>query len=202
MEKIILRKASVDDAAALLEIYSYYVENTAITFEWEVPSLEDFRERIKNTLRGFPYIVAEREVCAEAGAEDGAEARGREILGYAYASAFKARAAYAWSVESSIYVKNTCRQAGIGRQLLQELENCLRKQNYLNINACIACAGKDKNDPYITDASIRFHEKMGYRLVGEFTDCGFKFKRWYNMVWMEKMLGEHNSEPAAIIKSF
>ena len=192
MEKIILRKASPDDAAALLEIYSYYVKNTAITFEWEVPSLDDFRERIKNTLRSFPYIVAERDSCSEGG--------GREILGYAYASAFKARAAYAWSVESSIYVKNNCRQAGIGRQLLQELENCLRKQNYLNINACIACAGKDKNDPYITDASIRFHEKMGYRLVGEFTDCGFKFKRWYNMVWMEKMLGEHSSEPPAIIK--
>lgn len=192
MEKIILRKASPDDAAALLEIYSYYVENTAITFEWEVPSLDDFRERIKNTLRGFPYIVAERDSCSEGG--------GREILGYAYAGTFKARAAYAWSVESSIYVKKNCRQAGIGRQLLQELENCLRKQNYLNINACIACAGKDKNDPYITDASIRFHEKMGYRLVGEFTDCGFKFKRWYNMVWMEKMLGEHNSEPPAIIK--
>lgn len=187
-----MRKASPDDAAALLEIYSYYVENTAITFEWEVPSLDDFRERIKNTLRSFPYIVAEREAGAEGG--------GREILGYAYASAFKARAAYAWSVESSIYVKKTCRQAGIGSQLLQELENCLRKQNYLNINACIACAGKDKNDPYITDASIRFHEKMGYRLVGEFTDCGFKFKRWYNMVWMEKMLGEHSSEPPAIIK--
>ena len=67
MEKIILRKASADDAAALLEIYSYYVENTAITFEWEVPSLEDFRERIKNTLRGFPYIVAEREAGAETG---------------------------------------------------------------------------------------------------------------------------------------
>ena len=84
--------------------------------------------------------------------------------------------------------------------LLEELENRLRKQNYLNINACIACAGKDKNDPYITDASIRFHEKMGYRLVGEFYECGFKYNRWYNMVWMEKMLGEHTENPKPLEK--
>lgn len=192
MEKITLRTATVDDAPALLDIYTYYVENTAITFEWEVPTLQEFRGRIEHTLQKFPYIVAERE--------GGADGSPREIIGYAYAGTFKGRAAYAWSVESSIYVKRECRQAGVGRLLLEELENRLRKQNYLNINACIACAGKDKNDPYITDASIRFHEKMGYRLVGEFYECGFKYNRWYNMVWMEKMLGEHTENPKPLEK--
>lgn len=192
MEKITLRTATVDDAPALLDIYTYYVENTAITFEWEVPTLQEFRGRIEHTLQKFPYIVAERE--------GGADGGPREIIGYAYAGTFKGRAAYAWSVESSIYVKRECRQAGVGRLLLEELENRLRKQNYLNINACIACAGKDKNDPYITDASIHFHEKMGYRLVGEFYECGFKYNRWYNMVWMEKMLGEHTENPKPLEK--
>ena len=85
-----MRIARGEDAEKLLEIYAPYVENTAITFEYDVPSIEEFRERIEHTLSRYPYLVAER---------DG------EIMGYAYASAFKARAAYAWAVGTSIYIR-------------------------------------------------------------------------------------------------
>lgn len=185
-EKIKIRSAAVNDAGELLKIYSYYVENTAITFEWEVPSLQEFKERIEHTLQKYPYIVAYSEDTGE-------------IFGYAYTSPFKERAAYAWSVESSIYVRKDCRKRGVGRLLLEELERLSKKQNVLNINACIACT--DNEDEYLTNASVHFHEKMGYKMVGKFHDSGFKFSRWYDMVWMEKMLGEHTANPNPVIQN-
>ena len=183
MSDIKIRTASTQDLPAILEIYSYYVLHTAITFEYDVPTLEEFRLRMEQTLRMYPYIVAE---------EDG------NILGYAYAGPFKTRAAYNWSVETSIYVAKEARQKGIGTLLLAHLEALLQRQNILNVNACIAYP-KDTGDPYLTCESVRFHEKNGYRLVGRFHDCACKFSRWYDMVWMEKMIGEHITPAPAVI---
>ncbi|MCR5031727.1 MAG: GNAT family N-acetyltransferase [Lachnospiraceae bacterium] len=169
-----IRIATPEDAPLLLSIYRYYVENTAITFEYDVPTTEEFASRIRNTLLKYPYLVAE---------ENG------QLLGYAYASAFKARAAYSHSVETSIYVDHTLRRSGIGSLLLAELEKRLAQQNVLNVNACISSPKGE--DPYLTDDSIRFHETRDYKLVGLFHSCGYKFDRWYDMLWMEKMIGEH-----------
>lgn len=174
MKNTTIRVAVIDDAAKLLEIYAPYVLNTAITFEYEVPSGEMFAERIRRTLDRYPYLVAEQ---------------GREIAGYAYAGPFKERAAYDWAVETSIYVKQGKKKAGIGRALYERLEYYLRLQNIVNLNACIACP--ETEDRYLTRDSIAFHEHMGYRMVGEFHQCGYKFDRWYNMVWMEKLIGAH-----------
>ena len=99
-----IRIAEEKDAKALLDIYGYYVENTAITFEYTIPSLEEFQERIRTTLEKYPYLVYE-----EAG----------KILGYAYVGAFNKRAAARWMVETSIYVKNDVLNKGIGRLLYQ-----------------------------------------------------------------------------------
>ncbi len=173
-----IRIATPADAKELLSIYEYYVKETAITFEYEVPSLEDFTGRIEKTLKKFPYLVAEK---------DG------KILGYAYASSFHERAAYQWCAEGSIYLKNGLQKMGLGRLLYEELERRLKKQGILNINACIGYP--EKEDEYLTFNSALFHKKMGYSMVGEFHNCGYKFDRWYNMVWMEKMLGEHKSSP-------
>lgn len=183
MSDIKIRTASTQDLPAILEIYSYYVLHTAITFEYDVPAPEEFRLRMEQTLRRYPYIVAEK---------DG------KILGYAYAGPFKTRAAYNWSVETSIYVAKEARQKGIGTLLLHHLEALLKQQNILNANACIAYP-KDTGDPYLTCESVRFHEKNGYRLVGRFHDCACKFSRWYDMVWMEKMIGEHVTPAPHII---
>jgi len=180
--KYIIRKATPGDAGKILSVYAPYVKETAITFEYDVPSEEEFRERIKNTLQRYPFIVAEQE---------------NEIVGYSYTGAFKERRAYDWAVETSIYLKAGARGCGIGRSLYQVLENVSRAQNIINMNACIGYP--ETEDEYLTKNSAEFHKHIGYNLVGEFHRCGFKFGRWYNMVWMEKMLGEHSQTPGELI---
>lgn len=179
-----LRVATVSDAAELLKIYAPYVTDTAITFEYDVPTLEDFEGRIAHTLEKYPYFVAELN---------------GEIVGYAYASAFHPRAAYGWAAETSIYVRRDMKRMGLGRTLYDALETALKAQGALNLNACIACP--DVDDEYLTRNSISFHAHLGYSMVGEFHNCGYKFGRWYNMVWMEKMLGEHVDDQPPV-KSF
>lgn len=182
--RVHIRTAVIQDAGALLEIYAPYVENTAITFEYEVPSIQEFENRIRQIQKKYPYLAAEL---------DG------ELVGYAYADVFHERAAYDWAVETSIYVKQDRKGMGIGGKLYKALEGALAAQGILNLNACIACPQKE--DAYLTKDSIAFHEHLGYRLVGEFYECGYKFNRWYNMVWMEKHIGVHtNHQPA--VKTF
>ena len=105
---------------------------------------------------------------------------------------FHEREAYSRCVETSIYVDNNMKHMGIGGILHKTLEDELRKDGFLNMYACIACPKKE--DEYLNRNSIEFHSHQGYRLVGEFYDCGYKFKRWYNMVWMEKLIGEHTDK--------
>ena len=165
------------DAAALLAIYNPYVRETAITFEYDTPTEQDFFNRIENTLKQYPYLVAEL---------DG------KPCGYAYAGCFKARAAYQYAVETSIYLIPQAQGKGIGRILYDALEKVLLAQNVYNVNACIAALPQPQDrvagDYHLTDASVLFHQKLGYSLVGRFHQCAYKFDRWYDMVWMEKML--------------
>ena len=145
-----LRPASLSDAAALRAIYAPYVEKTAITFECTVPDVEAFAARMRATLRRYPYLVA---------------VRGGEIVGYAYAGAFGARAAYAWAAEVSIYLREDQRRQGIGRRLYAALEALLRAQHVQTLYACIAYPdGAD--DVHLTKNSAQFHAHIGYRLVG------------------------------------
>ena len=179
-----IRTATVDDAEAMLAIYRPYVEKTAITFETTVPSLAEFRQRVSNTLAGYPWILAES-------AEEG-------IVGYAYAGPYKNRAAYDWTVETSIYLRHDVRGQGLGRRLYEELERILMAMGIRNLNACIACTDR-VDDPFLTNGSVLFHEKLGYTMVGTFHSCGFKLGRWYDMLWMEKMIGPHDGAPHDII---
>ena len=176
-----IESVTINDAEELLSIYAPYVENTAITFEYEVPSKEEFIQRIKNISSKYPYIKA---------VDNG------RITGYAYAGNFKDRRAYDWSVETTIYVKNDCKRAGIGRALYTELERELKEMGILNMNSCIACPVK-KSD-YLNDDSIRFHTKMGFTEVGRFHNSGYKFGEWFDMIWMEKMIGEHTAVPGEV----
>lgn len=177
---VTVRLATENDAKEILAIYRYYIEKTAITFEYDVPSLEEFKKRIGHTLEKYPYIVA---------------IKGDKIVGYAYASAFKERAAYDWSIETTIYVDHQCKKQGIGKVLYTALEEILRVQGILNLNACIAYPLEE--DQYLTRNSVEYHEHLGYSWIGEFHLCGYKFNTWYDMVWMEKIIGEHtnNQEP-------
>lgn len=182
MSNITIRVAKPDDAEALLAIYTPYVTETAITFEYIVPTVGEFRRRIIHTLTRYPYLVA--------------EFRG-VILGYAYLGPFVGRAAYDWAAEVSIYVDKNCRHNGIGRALYEAIEAVGRAQNLQNLCACIGVP--DIDDEYLTHNSVDFHTHMGYRLVGEFRHCGYKFGRWYNMVWMEKIIGKHPADPAPVL---
>ena len=174
MEKITIRPARVSDAPKLAAIYAYYVENTAVTFEYTPPSADEFAERIRTISAQFPFIVAQR---------------GAEIAGYAYVHRYHEREAYMWSVETSVYVANDARRGGVGSALYGALEELLRDQGFLNMYACIA--SPRGNDAYLTDDSERFHARIGFELIGRFRECGCKFGRWYDIVWMEKRLGEH-----------
>ena len=233
-----LRLATPRDAEALLEIYAPYVKQTAISFEYDVPSAAEFAERIEQTLQRYPYLLAyvsDEAACADdernenfkisasaAGAESeilpadeardctsaakqngvnlivatkqsGVNLKHGQILGYAYASVFKERAAYDWSAECSVYVSQNVRAFGIGRLLYETLQRALKAQNIANMNACIACG----DDEYLNDASVRFHERMGFHFVGRFQRCAYKFGRWYDMAWMQKPIGEHlQNQPA------
>lgn len=181
-KEITLRAAVPGDAEALLSIYAPYVTDTAVSFEYDVPSVDEFRARIKGISAKYPYIVAERD--------------GRTV-GYAYAGAFKARPAYNWDVETTIYIDRSERRSGIGRILLLKLEEILAAMNITNANACITST--EKEDEYLTHDSILFHTRMGYSMVGCFHKCGYKFNRWYDMVWMEKHIGEHREKQSEVI---
>lgn len=169
-----IRTAVPEDTEALLEIYSYYVKNTAITFDYDVPSPEEFRAKMLHTLEHYPYLVIEQD--------------GR-IAGYAYAGPFVGRAAYDHSCEMTIYLDHAEHRHGLGRQLYTALEEELKNRGKLNLYACIGYP--DPEDEYLTKNSSEFHAHMGYTLAGRFRKCGYKFGRWYDMVWMEKMIGEH-----------
>ena len=182
MNDIKLRVARPSDAAELLALYAPYVEDTAISFETVVPSLEEFTERMVHKLPRYPYIVAEK---------------GGELLGYAYLSPFVGRAAYLWAAETTIYLRRDCRKMGIGKMLYTALESLARAQGIINLEACIGWT--DEPDEHLTNNSAEYHAHLGYRMVGRFYKCGYKFGTWYDMVWMEKLISEHPETPQDII---
>ena len=180
---ITFRIAKVEDASRILEIYAYYVENTAVSYEYDVPALSEFTERIRNILVKYPYIVAE---------EDG------RIVGYIYASRFAQRAAYGWAAGTSIYIDRDFHRRGIGKLLYEKLEAILKLQNITNLYAG-AADPMEEEDPYLTRNSEHFHEAIGYKPVARYHGCGSKFGRWYNLLWMEKIINEHSVPPKAVI---
>ena len=178
-----IRIAKSEDAPALLAIYTPYILETAVTFEYTVPSVEAFQKRVETTLEKYPYLVAQ-------------EADGT-LLGYAYAGPFGERAAYSWSAEASVYLRPDCRRQGTGHKLYAALESLLKIQGFVNLEAAIASPSAP-DDPYLTDDSIRFHAHEGYRQAGRFEASGYKFSRWYDLIWMEKQIGAHQKVMAPV----
>ena len=159
-----IRFATEQDIPAILSIYGPYVENTAISFEYSVPSLEEFTQRFRKYTLRFPWLVWE---------ENGA------VLGYAYGSAPFERAAYGWCAAASVYLAPKAHRKGIGTMLYKALEQLLTLQGYRKLYALVTTANP---------ASVQFHLAMGYRHLVEFQACGFKFGRWYGVTWLEKDL--------------
>lgn len=174
MDDIEIRAAKMSDAEDILKVYEYYVKETAISFEYDVPSLEEFKGRMVKTLENYPYFVAVGK---------------NGVMGYAYAGAFVGRAAYAWSAEATIYIKKSEKKQGIGKRLYGALEKALLEMGITNLYACIGYP--EVEDEYLTANSVQFHEHMGFAICGRFHKCGYKFGRWYDMIWMEKIIGSH-----------
>ena len=159
-----IRPATEKDVPEILEIYAPYVENTTITFEYDVPCSRSFLQRFYDITAQFPWLVWEEE--------------GR-ILGYAYASPPYSRAAFSWCAEPAIYLRPEAQGRGIGRKLYTALESILDRQGYQLLYALITA----ENSP-----SIGFHQRMGYETKAEFPNCGYKFNRWLGLIWMEKRI--------------
>lgn len=169
-----IRFARLQDTKEILSIYAPYVLHDSATFEYEVPSIETFKQRIQTIQQFYPYLVYEEN---------------NEILGYAYASRYKERKAYAWDVEVSVYVRKDSLGKRIGTKLYTYLFAILKKQNICNIYACIT---KENT------GSIKMHEKLGFEQAALFKNSGYKFHRWLDVVWMEKSL-QYMEEPKEIL---
>ncbi len=179
---VTIRLATKEDASAIVAIYAPYVLETSITFEVEVPEVEEFERRISSTLENYPYLVAEL---------DGS------VVGFAYANSFRPRVAYNRSVETSIYVQRDLKRGGIGGKLYRTLQKLLALQNVYNLNACIAHL--DPPNEYVPATSRAFHEKIGFKQVALFTKCARKFDQWIDMIWMEWIPQEHPDDPKEFI---
>ena len=172
---ITLRFALPNDAEALLDIYRPYVEETTVSFETEVPSIAVFRQRIADISGLFPYLIAQ---------ENG------EILGYAYAHPFHERAAFRWTVESSVYVRQDVRGRHVGKVLYDALLPLLRIQGIQTVCAVVTIP----NDP-----SMAFHQAMGFREEGLLQNVGYKLGVWRSVAYLCLRLGPSNGEPPALL---
>ena len=159
---ISIRFAVPEDAGELLAIYRPYVEKTPITFEYEVPSAEEFAGRIRDFSSFYPYLVCERE---------------GKILGYAYAHRHQSRAAYQWGAELSIYMDEAARGLGIGPRLYRALMDLLALQNVQNLYACITSPN---------ERSQRMHEALGFSLCGIWKHSGYKLGAWHDVAWYQR----------------
>ena len=173
-----IRFATPTDAEALVAIYAPYILKTAITYEYEIPSTAEFAHRIETYSAKYPYLVAEL---------DGTP------VGYAYACPLGSRPAFAWAVETAIYIREDRKGLGIGKALYEKLEAILRSMGIRTMTAAVASVEHD--DPYLTNASIAFHLRMGFTPVGTFHNAGCKFGRWYDLTWLEKGIGSYENDP-------
>lgn len=171
-----VRQARPDDAAAIQAIYAPFVTGTAISFEEIAPTTEEMRQRIIKTLQTYPYIVAERD--------------GR-LVGFAYASQHRARAAYRWAVDVTVYVADGEYRSGVGRSLYAELLPALSKQGF---NA--AYAGIALPNP----GSVGLHERLGFIHIGTFPQVGFKLGRWHDVGYWRLELSAATGLPADPIR--
>ncbi|WP_343209858.1 N-acetyltransferase family protein [Anaerolentibacter hominis] len=170
-----IRLAKPSDAEELINIYRPYVEQSAITFEYEVPAEREFRERIRRVGEKYPYLICENE---------------GEILGYCYAHEMHERAAYQWDAELSVYVKQNKRGRGIGTLLYQMLLELLKLQRIQTVTACITLPNEE---------SRAFHESFGFRQTGYSAKAGYKLGEWHDVGWFELALGEHENPPRPFI---
>jgi phosphinothricin acetyltransferase len=167
----IIRVARPEDAEAILAIYAPIVRETAISFEVEPPTRVEMQQRIATTLRQFPWLVCDRQ---------------GEVLGYVYTSPHRARAAYQWSVDVSVYIHAKARRTGMGRALYHALFALLSLQGFYQ-----GFAGITLPNP----ASVGLHEALGFQPVGVYQAVGYKLGIWHDVGWWQRALQPRPSLP-------
>jgi len=170
----LIRPAHTDDAPDILDIYRPFVQETAISFEAVVPTITQMSARIDSSLKNWGWFVAQ---------VDG------QVVGYAYGSSHRARAAYNWSVETSAYLHPDFHRRGIASLLYSELFNVLEQRKFGNAFAGITVPN---------DASIGFHESMGFKMIGQFPNVGRKFGHWHSVAWMSRPICDQVDEHLTI----
>lgn len=173
--KITLRAATTKDAEGILAVYIPYILNTTITYEYEIPTVEEFRERICKVTKFYPYLVCEDE---------------GEIVGYAYASQHLERAAFQWGAEISIYIKESYHGNGIAARLYDQIIDILYKQGVYKVYALIDSPNKQ---------SENFHIKRGFKEIGCLPNTAYKLGKWCNLKYYEKELRECAGTPVELI---
>ena len=161
---MLIRMATAADIPQILDIYGPYVRNTAISFEYEVPTLEEFTRRFHTITAQFPWLVWEEQ---------------GKVLGYAYGSAPFERAAFRWCAEASIYLHPSIHGKGVGKALYAVLEAILALQGYWKVYVLVTTANKN---------SLAFHEAVGYQFTASMPNCGYKLGCWHGLIWLEKLL--------------
>ena len=169
-----LRFASCNDAGKLLDIYSEYID-TPITFEYTLPSTEEFRERISNIISFYPYIVCEKD---------------DEPIGYAYAHRHMERVAYQWNAELSVYIKKNFTSKGLGKILYSALMEILKLQGIRTVYGCVTVPN---------EKSEALHTGLGFRQIGIYRNAGYKNGEWRDVRWYEKQIGDYNQKPLSIV---
>ncbi|HJB65059.1 MAG TPA: GNAT family N-acetyltransferase [Candidatus Mailhella merdavium] len=169
------RLAESGDSQALLHIYAQYV-NTPVTFEYELPSVQEFSERIESISAWYPYLVCE----VEGG-----------IAGYAYAHRFRSREAYQWSVELSVYLDQAHVSHGLGGMLYDRLMTLLKMQEVRTAYACVTVPNT---------RSEALHRAMGFQLLGIWKNAGYKNGKWHDVAWYEKQLRNYDEHPVPLKK--
>ena len=169
-----IRLAQERDAEAIQRIYAPFVLHTAVSFETEPPGVDEMRSRILKILARLPWLVCEWN---------------GGVIGYAYASPHRERAAYGWSVDVTVYAHEDYRRYGVGRALYTSLFAVLRLQGFYN-----ACAGITLPNP----GSVGLHEAMGFQPVGVYHAVGYKLGRWHDVGWWQLALRDHSTAPAAL----
>ena len=169
-----LRLAAREDVPALLDIYRQYIPTT-VTFEYVLPSQEDFSRRVASVLECYPYLVAE-----EAG----------QLAGYAYAHRIAERAAYGWGAELSIYLRPDAAGQGLGRRLYQALIDLLRLQGVQTVYGLVASPNP---------ASEGLHKALGFHLMGVQHKAGYKNGQWIDLLWFEKAIALYDPSPAPLL---
>ena len=167
----VIRLATTADADAILRIYAPIVRDSHISFEQNVPALSEMASRVERTLAQYPWLVCEL---------DG------QFAGYAYASAFRSRAAYQWTAETTVYVHADFQRRGVSKALYSALLALLREQGYCQAVGVIALPNA---------GSIRAHEALGFRKIGVFENIGYKDGAWRHTGWWQLELRPPHANP-------